>query len=412
MDAPRRILRREVITICAVIFLADVMSGVVSPTFSLYAQQLGASLTIVGALSSTIGLTRLFTSMPIGMISDRVGRKAVLTVGMVLFSLSAIAYALSPSTLWLFPGRIVGGLAMVSTFFMGIAYVGDIVAPEERGLAFGLYTTSMGLGFTVGPLFGAAVAERYGVAGSYLAAAALTLLGAAIAARGLKRITTSGEAQQTSRRRLPWAGARDMLRHPSVLAGSMGNLMMSVSFGGAVANFFPIYAAQLQVPQVAISSMFSARAFGSTLARLPTGAITSRIPSRVLMYAALALAMGVQFLMAQVNSTSLLGLLLIMEGVAFGSFLTSGQIFVAENCTPETRGTAVGVYSTAGSLGSTVSAIAFGAVADRLGVRLVFRLAGLLILAGLLVIVFLNTRPEPAQLRSELAVVDKAQGAP
>ncbi len=412
MDAPRRILRREVIAICAVIFLADVMSGVVSPTFSLYAQQLGASLTVVGALSSTIGLTRLFTSMPIGVISDRVGRKAVLTVGMIFFAVSAVLYALSPTAMWLFPGRIVGGLAMVSTFFMGIAYVGDIVAPEERGLAFGLYSTSMGLGFTVGPLFGAAVAERYGVAGSYLAAAALALLGAAIAARGLKRITTPGESQQTSSRRLPWAGARDMLRHPSILAGSLGNLMMSVSFGGAVANFFPVYAADLQVPQVAISSMFSARAFGSTLARLPTGAITSRIPSRVLMYAALALAMAVQFLMAQVNSTTVLGLLLIMEGIAFGSFLTSGQIFVAENCTTRTRGTAVGVYSTAGSLGSTVSAIVFGAVADRLGLRLVFRLAGLLILGGLLVIVFLSTRPEPAAFSGELALVDKVQGTP
>jgi MFS family permease len=399
MDALRRVLRREVITICAVIFLADVMSGVISPTFSLYAQQLGASLTVIGALSSVIGLTHLFSSMPIGVISDRVGRKLVITAGMILSALAAMAYALSPTPLWLFPSRIVDGLAMVSSFFMGFAYLGDIVAPEEWGLAYGLYTTSMGAGFTVGPILGAAVAERYDIAGSYLAAAGLALLGAAIAAGGLKRITTSGENKHSATRRPPWSGARDMLRQPRILAGSLGNLMMSMSFGAAVVSFFPIYAAQLLVPSVVINSMYSARAFGSTLARLPTGAMASRVPVRFLMYAALALAMVAHFLMAQVNSSPLLGLLLIMEGVAYGGFLTSGQIFVAENSTPSSRGAAVGVYSTAGSLGSTVSAIILGAVADRFGVRLVFRLVGLLILLGLLVIMFLSTRPQPASLR-------------
>jgi len=408
MNALRRVLRREVITICAVIFLADVMSGVVSPTFSLYAQELGASLTVVGALSSTIGLTRLFSSMPIGVISDRVGRKAVLTVGMLLFALAAAGYAWSPNALWLFPARIVGGLAMVCTFFIGIAYVGDVVAPEERGLAFGLYTTSMGAGFTVGPLFGAAVAERYGIAGSYLAAAALALLGAVIAARGLQRITNHGGSHQAVQRRLPWSGAADILRQPGVVAGSLGNLLMSMSFGGAVANFFPVYTASLLVPQAVISSMFSVRAFGSTLARMPTGAIASRYPSRLLMYATLALTMVVLILMTQVSSTELLGLLLVLEGVAFGSFLTSGQIFVAENCTPQTRGAAVGVYSTAGSLGSTASAIIFGAVADRFGVRLVFRLAGLLILAGLLVIVFLSRRSAAAAVPREMGAAEEA----
>jgi MFS family permease len=408
MQALRRVLRREVITICAVIFLADVMSGVVSPTFSLYAQQLGASLTVVGALSSTIGLTRLFSSMPIGVISDRVGRKAVITLGMVLFALAAIAYALSPNALWLFPSRIVGGVAMVCTFFMGFAYVGDIVTPQERGLAYGLYTTSMGTGFTVGPLFGAAIAERYGIAGSYLAAAALALLGAAIASRGLKRITNHVGGHEKAQRRLPWSGGGNMLRQPRILASSLGNLLMSLSFGGAVANFFPIYAASLAVPQAAISSMFSVRALGSTLARLPTGAITHRVPSRWLMYTALALAMVVQLAMTQANSTTWLGVLLVMEGIAFGSFLIAGQLFVAENSTPGTRGAAVGVYSTAGSMGSTVSALMFGAVADRFGVRLVFRLAGLLILAGLLVIVWLSTRREPAVVPREVGASEGA----
>jgi len=409
VQSVRKVLRREVLAICVVIFLADVMSGIVSPTFSLYAQALGASLTVVGALSSTVSLTRLFSSMPAGVMSDRLGRKTVLTAGMLLSSLAAALYAWAPNAYWLFLGRIVGGLGMVSTFFIGIAYVGDVVGPEERGLAYGLYATAMGTGFTVGPLIGAAVAERHGIAASYRVAAALTLLGGIIAARGLTRANGSAGSGRQRGSMLPWAGTGEMLRNPRLLAGSLGNLLMSMSFGGAVSNFFPVLLSDLQVTQAAINSMFSVRAFGSTLARLPTGAITARLPSRTMMYASLALAMLAQVMMTQTTSARLLSLILLAEGVAFGTFLTSGQVFVAENCTPQTRGTAVGAYSTAGGLGGTLSAFLLGAIADRWGVQAVFQITGILIFIGLVIMSHLNRQPTRAPLAAECQA---AEGAP
>ncbi|MBM4430671.1 MAG: MFS transporter, partial [Chloroflexi bacterium] len=192
-----------------------------------------------------------------------------------------------------------------------------------------------------------------------------------------------------------------------LLAGSLGNLLINVSFGGAVANFFPVYAAQIGLVQVAINSMFSVRAFGSTLARLPTGAITNRIPSRLVMYAALIVSMAAVFFMSRTNSAALLGLLLLLEGLSFGAFLTSGQVFVAESSTPTTRGAAVGVYSTAGSVGSMLSSIALGMAADLWGVQVVFRLTALLLLIGLTVIGYLYLQREPLP-RSECAVQGEA----
>jgi MFS family permease len=291
---------------------------------------------------------------------------------------------------------------------MGSAYVGDIVEPDERGLAFGLYTTSMGLGFTVGPLFGAAVETRFGIRVSYFFAAGLTFLGAMLADRGLRAIVVSDVETAATRLRAPWSGISHMFRNRGVLAGSLGNLLMSVSFGGAVANFFPVLLAGYQVSQAAISSMFSARAFASTLSRLPTGAVTSRVPSRIVMSTALVLAMGVQFLMAQTSQTGVLAGLLLLEGVAFGTFLTSGQVFVAENSTADTRGAAVGAYSTAGSLGSTFSSIVLGLVADRWGVPMVFRLTGATILLGLLLIGYLSSQKKAPRLGAAPAVAEEA----
>lgn len=404
----RRVLRREVLAVCAMIFTADVVSGILSPTFSLYAQTLGASLALIGALSSISGLTQLVSSMLIGMLSDRTGRKLVLTLGMLCFAATMAIFALSPNAYWLLPGKVLAGLAQVATFTMGIAYVGDVVQPEERGLAYGLYTTAMGTGFAVGPLLGSAVASRFGVSGSYLFASSVALLGMLIACVGLATI----KPRPALSRHLPGLSRAELgllLRNPALLAGSVANLVMGLVFGGAIVNFFPVYAAQLGVSGAAINSMFSVRALCSAASRLPTGFLTSRVPSRTIMLVALILAMLVTLFMAQTVSLPILGALLVVEGISFGMFLTSGQVFVAQHSSAETRGSAVGVYSTAGSLSAALGPLVQGLVANQWGVRAVFGTTALAVAAGLLAVSYLYTRiaPESAALTPAPVVVSE-----
>ncbi len=393
-SALRGLLRRDVLTICLVVFTADVVGGILWPTFSLYAQGLGASLSFIGALSSITGLTQLVTSMPIGVLSDKHGRKRVLMLGMLAFALATATFALAPNAYFLIPGRVLFGVAGVATFFIGAAYVGDIVTYHERGLAFGLYATAMGLGFGVGPLLGAAVTVSYGVPASYLFASALSLGGAALALWGLRELRLSQGVTNARSLSLLRDGVTQMMRDPHLMAASLCNLLISTTFGGAISNFFPIYAAQLHVSQPTINSMFSARAFGSTLARLPAGAISQRLPSRAIMLSALLVAMTAIFSMAQTDLVWLLGVLLVMEGVAFGMFLPPGQAFIAEHSTPATRGQVIGVYSTAGSLGGALSPLLLGLVADAWSTRAVFLVTAALVAAGLLATAYLFTRRE------------------
>ena len=97
----RRLLRREVVDICLFIFIADVVTGVQTPVFPLYATSLGASLGLLGVITAVLGLTRLLSALPVGILSDRLDRKTVLVGGMVLFALSFICYAIAPSAAWL-----------------------------------------------------------------------------------------------------------------------------------------------------------------------------------------------------------------------------------------------------------------------------------------------------------------------
>src|SRR6266849_4128902 len=171
-------MRRDVLDICLLIFIADVVTGVQTPLFPLYTTSLGASLGVLGLITAVLGLTRLASALPIGMLSDRLDRKTVLVGGMIMFALSFVAYAFAPNPAWLAVPRALQAIAMVATFPLGIAYIGDVVETRDRGAAVGVYTAAMGSGFAVGPLIGTLVASRAGYPAAYLCGAVIAVIGA------------------------------------------------------------------------------------------------------------------------------------------------------------------------------------------------------------------------------------------
>ncbi|MEZ4584363.1 MAG: MFS transporter [Caldilineaceae bacterium] len=117
----------------------------------------------------------IVASVPIGLPPDLRGRKQVLAGGMLLFKLVGVLHH-APNPWLLIPVRVMGSLGMIAVFMVGVAYMGDVVAKEDRGLA-GLYSTAKGLGFTVGPAAGGLLAERYGYRAGFWLAAGVALVG-------------------------------------------------------------------------------------------------------------------------------------------------------------------------------------------------------------------------------------------
>ena len=82
----------------------------------------------------------------------------------------------------------------------------------------------------------------------------------------------------------------------------------------------------------------------------------------------------------------MLALLLVLEGMAFGVILTSAQALTTQTAAVP-RGTAIGLYSMAGSIGNGFGPLILGLVAEIWGVQTVFLFTGFLTLAALLAIV-------------------------
>lgn len=387
--------RKELVSVFVMIFIADVVVGVFSPTFSLYATSLGASLTLVGLLSSLAGLTRILSSVPIGLLSDAKGRKGVLVSGMLLLSISSYLYTVVRDPYLLLPIRMIYGIVITSTFFIGMAYAGDKAVKADLGLVSGVYTSCMGLGFTIGSGLGGKMAAEFGYITTFRVAAMGGLVGALIAWWGLEASPKRGTVQM---RALPPGMKLGLLvKEPQLFAASLGYMLTILMFDATIVNFFPLYAKSLLISQAAIGSMFAIRALASTSVRLPTGVLTSRIPSKRLMVIALFLGMVMLFSISCLTQPIPLTMVLVGEGVCFGIFLTSGQSFINEHFGESDRGTAMGVYSTAGSISAAAGPFVLGAVADLWGLRSVFWLTGAIVLMGIVVFLYTSSRSDSAR---------------
>jgi MFS family permease len=393
MTKIERIARRgDLITLFAMVFLADVAIGIQRATFSLFAVSLGATLTMVGFLGGMEGLTGLLSAVPIGSLSDRVSRRVIVGGGLLIFAVSFLLCSVIRNPYLLFPIRVMTGVAVGSIFYLGIALVSDLADKPDQGLSIGLYTTCMGVGFAIGTGLGGRLAEDFGFSTGYQVAAVIALLSLAVFRWGLGRaparpsMATTGKAQSLSAR------FSILGREPVILAACIGNLGMAMANEGAILGFFPLYAASLAIGTAVIGSIFSARMLSSSAARLPTGALSGPKTSRRLIIIAMAISMLCMFAIPFARSATMLGLILTVEGIAFGMYFTAGNAAIAEHTTAANRGLATGLFVMAGSLGVTLGPIGLGAAAERWDLGAVFWLTGAVMLVGLIVILFLQVQ--------------------
>jgi MFS family permease len=312
---------------------------------------------------------------------------------MGLLGLTALCIALTSTPYLLLPTQVLLGLGFVGTITITMAYIADVAALQERSLAIGLAATMMGLGYATGTLLGGAVAGGWGYVNAYLVAALLALAGFVMAWLGLPG--SRPEVRFTERSRLSLGQQfRAMAGNSQILAVSWGGLLMFLVFGGLVITFFPIYAHGLGISQATLGFMLAVRALASTLARLPGGALATKLPGQWILLAAMVIAAVFAFVLPQLKDPALLTGLLLSEGVAYGLYLTIGQTLITEYADEASRGAALGMYSTATSIGGSLLPFFLGVVADLSGLTTIFYLTGGLLALGIIFMIRVSLQPQ------------------
>jgi MFS transporter, DHA1 family, tetracycline resistance protein len=161
------------------VFLDLVGFGIVIPLLPLYAERFGAGPVAAAWLVAVYSLMQFFFAPAWGRLSDRIGRRPVLLVGLAGSALSYLAFGLAGSLAVLFVARAANGV-MGANVGVAQAYIADVTPREDRAKGMGMIGAAFGLGFIFGPAIGG-VLSRWGPEWPFLGAAALSALNGVVA---------------------------------------------------------------------------------------------------------------------------------------------------------------------------------------------------------------------------------------
>jgi len=124
-----------------------------NPVLPLFVQALGGGDTLLGLIAAVSPLAGILFSFPVGVISDRLGRRRLLVIAGLVFLTAPLLYLLITDPLWLIPIRFFHGTA---TAILG-PVVSAIIAerfPATKGEMLGRYSSATLIGRTLAPLAG------------------------------------------------------------------------------------------------------------------------------------------------------------------------------------------------------------------------------------------------------------------
>lgn len=167
------------------LFLVFLGAGLVIPVMPVLKEQMHLSGATMGTLVSVFAAAQLIVSPIGGHLSDKVGRKVIIVVGMFIFSISEIVFGLGQTVEWLYLARGLGGIAAALIMPSVTAYVADVTTFEERPKAMGLVSAAISGGFIIGPGLGGFIAH-FGIRMPFFTAGILGLGGAILSLMILK----------------------------------------------------------------------------------------------------------------------------------------------------------------------------------------------------------------------------------
>lgn len=195
-EAGRRLWTREFVLLTAIQTFDLFTYNMITPVIAKYALAQGATLAWAGVVASVFAFVALVARPASGFLSDRLGRKRIVMVSIVVACAAQVSYAFATSLAALVALRAVHGFfyALFGTAISALAL--DAIPEERRSEGMGWFGTSYVFANALGPAFGVLVSDRFGFAAMFLAGA---VVAAASFALGLfVRVRSSAGAAPSS----------------------------------------------------------------------------------------------------------------------------------------------------------------------------------------------------------------------
>ncbi len=171
------LLERRSVLALALIYLFRMLGlFLILPVISVAADGLtGADAALIGTAIGIYGLTQASLQIPMGMWSDKIGRKRVIVIGLLLFAVGSLICANADNITTLIIGRAVQGAGAIASTLM--ALLSDVTREQNRTKAMALVGVSIGASFMLSLIFGPWIFALVGLSGLFYLSFALSLLG-------------------------------------------------------------------------------------------------------------------------------------------------------------------------------------------------------------------------------------------
>ena len=348
-------MRRLLALTSAIVLVDTVFYAALTPLVPYFNEEFGLSKSAVGVLSGAFGAGVLVGSAPGAYVASRAGVKIAAVVGLVLISVTSLAFGLVDVVPLLVLARFVGGFGSAFSWVAAFTWLTARAPDERRGELIGLMLSAAVFGALLGPVLGSAAATI----GLVPAFAAVAIVGAAIALwAGIEPAPRPGE------RRPFFAMLRPVLQ-PHLATGLWLIALSPLLFSG-LAVLVPLELSRLGWGAAAVGAVFFVSAAFEAIVHPLLGRWTDRAGYLRPVVAGLLVTVGILLALPWAGNPWLLGLLVLLASGAFNATLVPGTALFSRGT--EKAGTdqalAFGVTNFAWASGYAVGAPLGGTLAD------------------------------------------------
>jgi multidrug resistance protein len=331
--------------------------GIVVPILPLWAEDLGASATVIGFLAASYSAMQFIFAPLLGRLSDRYGRRPVILISLLGSAVSSFMIGFANSIILLFVARILNGISGAS-YSTAQAYVADITTKENRARGMGLIGAAFGIGFIIGPALGglcALVDKRL----PFFVSGALALANMAIAWKRLP---------ETDRRPAASGGRLAFLRR-AIADRTVGPLVVitflgTFAFTGMETTFSLLGRRRFDFDLTKASLIFAFIGIvAAVLQGKLIGPIVDRMGERRVMNLGIVLtaaALGLLAVTTNVVALFPVAALLAASGLVFPTVTA----LVSKASSDDEQGAMLGVLASASGLARAIGPVAAGALFD------------------------------------------------
>lgn len=362
---------RAVAALSCAVFLFWTSLYVFVPILPVYAEALGASLSMVGAVVASYAIAQVVLRIPVGVWADVLGRrKPFVVAGFLAAAVGILVLGLARTPWPLFWGRTVTGVAAASWVAFAVFFAGYFPR-RQTAQAMGIAIALNGVAQVLASLVGGFTAQAWGGRTTFF-------LGAGLAVAALPLLLLTPEAPVVRSRSYSYRG---FIRTPGLrllLLASLICILGQFIVHGTALGFVPVYGNRIGASRSELGLVFTVLFAASSIGSLGVVYLVGRVGySITLLLAFLAMGVG-SGVVPLVHNVPLLGLTQVLVGAGRGVFFPVLMALSIHAVPSEQRATAMGVFQALYAVGMLLGPLLLGFLADGLGLNSVFYVSAVL----------------------------------